>query len=90
MLLLLNQSKADSDSFSGVWQRLVKLLQVTAIVLLSAKLCRSKFFSHKSRSLRNILNKIGPSIEPCDTPDIIISKRLEILLIHTFCLRSFK
>ena len=60
------------------------------MVLSSAKLCRSEFFSHKNRFLRNILNKIGPSTEPCGTPDRIFSKRLEILLIDTFCFRSFK
>ena len=31
-----------------------------------------------------------PSIEPGDTPDRIISKRLEMLLIDAFCFCSFK
>ena len=64
MLLFLNQIIADFDSFLSVWQRLVKLLQVTAMILSSAKLCKSEFFSHKNRSVNNIWKKIGPSIEP--------------------------
>ena len=43
MLLLLNQSTADSDSFSSVWRRSFIFLQVRAMVLSSAKLCKSDF-----------------------------------------------
>ena len=50
MLLFSSQPKADSDSFSSVWERFVKLLQVTAMALSSAKLYRSEIFSHKYRS----------------------------------------
>ena len=60
------------------------------MILSSVKLCGSEFFSHKNRPLTNIPNKIGPGIEPCVTPDRIMSKRLEMLLIDTFCFRSFK
>ena len=60
------------------------------MVLSSAKLCRSDFFSYKNLSLTNVLNTIRPSIEPCGLLDRIISKRLEMLLTDTFCFRSSK
>ena len=34
-----------------------------------------------------MLNRIGPSIEPCGTPDSILLKKLDILLIFTLCFR---
>ena len=45
---------------------------------------------HRNRSLRNILKRIGPNIEPCGTPDKMFWKALEMLFILTFCFRSFK
>ena len=74
MLSFLNQSTADSDSFSSVRRRPFRFLQVT-------KLCESDFVSHKSKSFIKMLNRIGPSIEPCGTPKSIVLKKLDILLI---------
>ena len=37
-----------------------------------------------------MLNKIGPSIEPCATPAIIFSQELKLLLARTHCCLSFK
>ena len=53
MLLFLNQSIADFEFFSSVWQRLAKLLQVAAIVLSSAKSCRSEFYVDQWVALRH-------------------------------------
>ena len=44
-----------------------KLLEVTVMVLSS----KSDFISHKNKSARKILNRIGPSIEPCGNPERI-------------------
>ena len=69
ILLFLNQSSTDSDSFSSVWRRLLqvivnycKLLQETEMVLPSAKLCKSDFVRHENKSFITMLNRIGPSI----------------------------
>ena len=61
------------------------LSAVADIVLSSAKLKRSDNFNVESRSLRNILNNIGPSIDPCGTPDSNVRKSLKTLLTFTFC-----
>ena len=88
MLLFLNQSIADSDSFSSVLRRSFRFLQVTVIVLLSAKLCKSDIVSHKSKSFTKTLNRIGPTIDPCGTPEILVLKETRyILLIFTLCFR---
>ena len=39
----------------------------------------------KEKSLKNALSKIGPTTEPCGTPEIISLKELLILLIRTHC-----
>ena len=61
------------------------LSAVADIVLSSAKLKRSDNFNVESRSLRNILNNIGPSIDPCGTPGSNVRKPLKTLLTFTFC-----
>ena len=40
-------------------------------VLSSEKLCIEAISMKKNKSLMERLNKIGPSIEPCGTPEII-------------------
>ena len=39
------------------------------MVLSSAKLCQSDFLMHKNKSLRSILKRIGPNMEPGGAPD---------------------
>ena len=90
MLLFLNQSTADSDSFSSVRRRSFRFLQVTAMVLSSAKLCKSDFVSYKNKPFITMLSRIEPSIEPCGTPESIVLKKLDILLVFTLCFRCFK
>ena len=58
---------------------------VADIVLSSADLKRSDTFNVESRSLRNILNNIGPNTDPCGTTDSNVRKSLEKLLTFTFC-----
>ena len=58
---------------------------VADIVLSSANLKRSDTFNVESRSLRNILNNIGPNTDPCGTTDSNVRKSLEKLLTFTFC-----
>ena len=62
------------------------LSAVADIVLSSTKLKRLDNFNVESRSLRNILNNIGPNIDPCGTPDSNARKSLKKLLTFTFCL----
>ena len=85
MLLFLKQSTADSDSFSSVRRRSFRFLQVTTMVLSSAKLYKSDFFRHKNKSFIKMLNRIGPSIEPCGTLESTVLKKLDILSISTLC-----
>ena len=80
----------DSDSFLSVRRRSFRFLQVTATVLSSAKLCESDFVSHKNKSFIKMLNRIGSSIDPCGTPESIVQKKIDILLIFTLCFRYFK
>ena len=40
-------------------------------VLLSAKLCIEAISMKKNKLLMESLNKIGPSIEPCGTPEVV-------------------
>ena len=61
------------------------LSAVADIVLSSEKLKRSDNFNVESRLLRNTLNNIGPSIDPCGTPDSNVRKSLKTLLTFTFC-----
>ena len=58
------------------------------MVLSSAKLCKSYFFSHKNKSFTKLLNRIGPSIEPRDPPESMVLKKLDILLIFNFVFDS--
>ena len=58
LLLFLNQSTADSDSFQSVRRRSSRFLKVSVMVLSSAKLSKSDFVSHKNNSFINILNRI--------------------------------
>ena len=37
----------------------------------------------------NILKRIGPEINPCETPDNKTRNTLYVLFIFTFCLRPF-
>ena len=60
------------------------LSAVADILLSSAKLKRSNNFNVESRLLRNILNNIGLSIDPCATPDSNVKKSLKTLLTFTF------
>ena len=39
-------------------------------VLSSAKLCRDVFMMQKKKSFKNLLNGMGPKIEPCGTGEI--------------------
>ena len=48
------------------------------------KLKKSDNFNVESRSLRNILNYIGPNIAPCGTPNSNVIKSLKKLLTFTF------
>ena len=82
----LNQLTADSDSCSKVFKSPVKVLQVAMMVFL--KLCKSDFLMHRNKSLRNILKRIGPNIEPCGTPDKMFWNALKTLFILTFYFRS--
>ena len=70
MLFRLNQSTAFSDSSSKVVSSASFSLEIEKIVLSSAKLYISEFSSVVSRSFRNMLNKIGPKMEPCGTTEI--------------------
>ena len=79
MQLCSNQSIADSDHFSSVRGRSFILLHVTAVVLLSAKLSKSEYFSHKKRSLRNVLNRTETRMQPCGTPERIVSSLMQML-----------
>ena len=66
------------------------LSAVFDIVLSSVKLKRSDNFSVESRSLRNMLNNIGPNIDPCGTPDSNVRKSLKKLLTFTFCFLNLR
>ena len=90
ILFCLYQLTADSDSCSKVFKSPVKVLQVAVMVLSLAKLCKSDFLMHRNKSMRNILKRIGPNIEPCGTPDKIFWNALKMLFILIFCFRSFK
>ena len=68
ILLFLIQSTVDSNSFSKDWKGSFRFLKVTAMVLLSAKLCKSEFVSHMNKSFLKMLNRRGPSIESSGTP----------------------
>ena len=82
--MFLNPSTADSDSFSSAWRGSFRFLQVTAMVLSSAKLCKSDFVSHKNKSFIKMLNRIGPRIDPCGTPEsIVLKKTIYIVNFHT-------
>ena len=59
------------------------------MVLSSGKLCQSDLVGHKIKSFIKILNWIGPSIEACGTPEIIVLIKINILLISTLCFWCF-
>ena len=60
------------------------------MILSPAKLCKSDFLMHRNKSLRNILKRIGPNIEPCGKADKIFWNAVKTFFIVTFCFRSFK
>ena len=72
-----NHLTDSSDSCFEVSNRWSLLSAVVDIVLLLAKLKRSDNFNVERRSLRNILNNIGPNIDPSGTPDSNVRKSLK-------------
>ena len=90
ILFRLSQSKPFPDSFSKVIGSASFSFEIEEIVLSSAKLYISEFSGVVSRSFRNILNKIGPKMEPCGTTEISNWKVLRISSILTFCFHLFK
>ena len=79
-----------SDSDFNISSKLVISLQAAYVVLSSPKLARLTFFMNKNKSFVNKLNSIGPSIEPCGTPETNVFNRLSMLYILTFCFLLFK
>ena len=80
----LTQIKADSDFCSKVFKSSDKVLQVAVMVLSSTKLCKSDFLMHKNESLRDILKRVRPNIEPRGTPDKMFWNALKMSFIITF------
>ena len=70
ILFRQNQSIAFSETFSKVVSGASFSLEIEEIVLSPATLYISEFSSVVSRSFRNMLNKIGPRMELCGTPEI--------------------
>ena len=79
-----------SDSDFNISSKLVISLQAAYVVLSSPKLARLTFFMSKNKSFLNKLSSIGPSIEPCGTPETNVFNRLSMLYILTFCFLLFK
>ena len=48
-------------------------------MLYLVKICKPDFLMHKNKSLRNILKRIGPSIEPRGISDIMFRNALKML-----------
>ena len=84
----LNQLTADWDSCSKIFKSPVKVLQVAVMLLLSAKLCKSEFLIHRSKSLKNISKQIRLNIESFSTPDKIVWNALKMLFVLTFFFRK--
>ena len=59
-------------------------------VLSSAKLCTDALLMQNKKSFKIALNDIGPTTEPCGTPEIMSLKSLQTLLARIHCLRFFK
>ena len=59
-------------------------------MLLSEKLCKLSEQNWKNKSLMNVLNKIGPRIDPYGTPETISLNRLRISLFLTHSLRPVR
>ena len=70
ILFRLNQSITFSESFSKVFSSNYFSFEIEEIVLSFAKLYISEFSNVVSRSFRNMLNKIGPKMEHCGTPEV--------------------
>ena len=51
------------------------------MVLTSTKLSKSEFLIHRNKSLRNIVKRNRPNIEPYEIPDNIFSNALKMLFI---------
>ena len=92
MQLFVNHFIAQSDAFSNFSINLCKSLERTEMVLLLAKLCKSAVLNQRNRFLVKIMKRIGPNLEPYDTPESESNslKRLYVLLILAFCLILFK
>ena len=67
---LKSKSIVFSDSLSKVVNSMSLLLEIADIVLSPAKLYISDFFKVETRSLRSMLKRVGPKMEPWGTPDI--------------------
>ena len=57
---------------SKMLTRFFTVLAKLDMVLSSAKLQTDTLHSKKKKLLKKILNKIGPTIEPCGTPDFMV------------------
>ena len=77
-LLSLKQFMAQPLSDSKMLTRLFTFLAKLNKVLSLAKLWTDTLHRKKKKLLMKILNKIGPTIEPCGTPDVIVWKLLFI------------
>ena len=72
ILLLWSQLIPTSNSDSKIESNFSSVLAKLAKLLLSAKLWTEAFGIKNKKSLKKILNKIGPKIKPWGTPDAIV------------------
>ena len=71
---------------SRLFMVLVKLDKALSTV----KLWTETLHRKKKKIVEEIWNKIGPNIEPCGTPDVIVWKLLFLQLIFTHLLPVFQ
>ena len=69
MQLFVNHFIVHSDASSNLLINSCKSLEKAEMVLSSSKLCKSAVLNQRNRSLIKMLKRIGPNMEPCDTPE---------------------
>ena len=89
-LAIYKPSQSYLHSCSSVLIKSSKVLPKLVNMLLSAYLWAEAIYITQKKLLKKLLKSIGPTMDPCGTPDIISRRSLSVLLILTHCFLLFK
>ena len=90
ILIIFNHFIAIFLSVSNLLYQIRKCVCPSRNCIIISEIMNWGRLNEKNWSLIEKLNRSGPTIEPCGTPEMIFSKLLYVLFIRIHCFRFFK